>query len=176
MGVDPEELELVQNKIEQKIQEARKNQLELGDEIRDFYKDNKALIEDETEFVLLHNNFQSQNIIVKEELGVIKINGIVDFDNWCVGSRAQDFIKIDYWILKPLNNSSFYDSFYDAYSKYFTVKNDFKKKIDLYKLIWLLDEYNLESELIKKSDQMDIIKTTRLSLENYLFEIKQILS
>lgn len=168
-------IEFFDHEIEQKIQEARKNQLELGDEIRDFYKDNKTLIEDETEFVLLHNNFQSQNIIVKEELGVIKINGIVDFDNWCVGSRAQDFIKIDYWILKPLNNSSFYDSFYDAYSKYFSVNNDFKKKIDLYKLIWLLGEYNLESELIKKSDQMDIIKTTRLSLENYLFEIKAII-
>ncbi len=167
--------EFFEKELERKIQEAKKNEIDFCDEIRKFYKDNKALIEDETEYVLLHNNFQSQNIIVKEESGVIKINGIVDFDYWCVGSRAQDFIKIDYWILKPLNNPSFYSAFYDAYSKHSKVNNDFKKKIDLYKLIWLLDEYNLESVLIKKSDQMKIMKTSKMSLENYLFEIKAII-
>ncbi|NVM36021.1 MAG: dihydrodipicolinate synthase family protein [Candidatus Lokiarchaeota archaeon] len=164
--------EFFENELEQKIQEAKKNQIDFCDEIRKFYKDNIALIEDETEYVILHNNFQSQNIIVKEESGTIKINGIVDFDYWCVGSRAQDFIKIDYWILKPLNNPSFYSAFYDAYSQYSKVNNDFKKKIDLYKLIWLLNEYNLESVLIKKSNQM---KTPQISLENYLFEIKAII-
>jgi len=167
--------EFFENELEQKIKEAKKNQIDFCDEIRDYYRDNKALIEDENEYVLLHNNFQSQNIIVKEESGIIKINGIVDFDYWCVGSRAQDFIKIDYWILKPLNNSFFYSAFYDAYSKYFKVNSDFEKKIDLYKLIWLLNEYNLESVLIKKSDQMESMKTPQMSLENYLFEIKAII-
>ncbi len=167
--------EFFENELERKLQEAKKNQIDFCDEIRKFYKDNKALIEDETEYVILHNNFQSQNIIVKEELGVIKINGIVGFDNWKVGCRVQDFIKIDYWILKPLNNPSFYSALYDAYSKYFKVNNDFKKKIDLCKLVWLLNEYNLESQLIKKSDQMDILKTKQISLSNYLFEIKAII-
>jgi 4-hydroxy-tetrahydrodipicolinate synthase len=164
-----------ENELEEKLQEAKKNKIDFCDEIRDFYRDNRALIDDETEFVLLHNDFTSQNIIVKEELGAIKINGIVDFDNWCVGSRAQDFIKIDYWILKPLNNPLFYSSFYDAYSKYSNLDKDFKKKIEIYKLFWLLDEYNFESELIKKSSQMDIISTPSTSLENYLFEIKAII-
>ena len=168
-------IEFFEHELEQKIQEAKKNQIDFCDEIRDFYKDNKALIEDENEFVLLHNNFQSQNIIVKEESGAIKINGIVGFDNWKVGCRVQDFIKIDYWILKPLNNPSFYSALYDSYSKYFKVNNDFKKKVDLYKLVWLLNEYNLESLLIKKSDQIDIMKTTQISLENYLFEIKALI-
>lgn len=167
--------EYFENDLDEKLQEAKKKNIDFCDEIRDFYRDNKALIDEETEYVLLHNDFKSHNIIVREELGAIKINGIVDFDKWCVGSRAQDFIKIDYWILKPLANSSFYSCFYDAYSKFHTIDNDFKKKIELYKLPWLLNEYNFEFELIKKSGQMDIINISSTSLENYLFEIKAII-
>jgi len=163
------------NEFEQKIREAKKNQIGFNDEIRKFYQDNKTLIEDENEYVLLHNNFQSQNIIVKEESGLIKINGFVDFDYWNVGSRAQDFIKIDYWTLKPLNYPSLYNAFYGAYSKYFKVNNDFKKKIELFKLIWLLDQYNFESVLMKKSDQKELTDSARNSIENYLFEIKTII-
>ncbi|MFX1306534.1 MAG: dihydrodipicolinate synthase family protein, partial [Promethearchaeota archaeon] len=100
--------EYFESNLENHLQVAKKNNLGLDKEIRDFYKNNKALIDDVTEYVLLHNNFQSQNIIVKEDLGVININGIVDFDKWCIGSRAQDFIKIDYLILKPLNIPLFY--------------------------------------------------------------------
>ena len=168
-------IENFENELEAKIQKAKKNTIDFSNEIIDFYKDNKSLIEDENEFVLLHNDFKSQNIVVKDEIGEIKINGIVDFDNWQVGSRAQDFIKIDYWILKPLNNQELYSSFYNAYSKFYNINKDFKKRIDLYKLMWLLDEYNLESELIRKSDQMDIIKASSTSLEGYLFEIKAII-
>jgi Ser/Thr protein kinase RdoA (MazF antagonist) len=161
--------------LEERLQEANKNNLDFSEEIRDFYRANRSLIEDETDFVLLHNDFKSQNIIVKDDLGMIKINGIVDFDNWCVGSRAQDFIKIDYWILKPLNNPTFYNSFYNAYSKFYTIDKDFKKKIELYKLLWLLNEYNFEFELMKKSDQMDLMSIQPSSLQNYLFEIKAII-
>jgi Ser/Thr protein kinase RdoA (MazF antagonist) len=161
--------------LEEKLQEAIKNGIDFSDEVRDFYRANRSLIEDETDFVLLHNDFKSQNIIVKDNLGVISINGIVDFDNWCVGSRAQDFIKIDYWILKPLNNPSLYSSFYNAYSNFYTINTDFKKKVQLHKLLWLLNEYNYESELIKKSDQMDLMSKKPSPLQNYLFEIKAII-
>jgi len=168
-------IDIIENEFEEKIQVAKKNKIDFADEIKAFFRDNKVLIEDETEYTLLHNDFKSQNIIVKDELGSIKINGIVDFDKWCIGSRAQDFIKIDYWILKPLNNPLFYSSFYDAYSKFHTVNSEFKKKVELYKLLWLLDEYNLESDLIKKSGQMDLTRTQSTSLESYLFEIKTII-
>ncbi len=163
------------NELENKIQEAKKNGVDFGNQIRAYFNNNKTLIEDDKEYVLIHNDFQSQNIIVKEELGTIQINGFVGFDKWCVGHRAQDFVKMDYWILKPLNISSFYDAFYKAYSKYHKVNNDFRKKIELYKLLWLLNEYNFESDLIRKSKQIPIINTVPSSLENYLFEIKAII-
>jgi fructosamine-3-kinase len=125
--------------------------------------------------VVLHNDFHSQNVIVKEDQGVIHLNGLVDFDNWYIGSRAQDFIKIDYLILKPLKIPSFNDAFYQAYSNYFRIDNDFKKKIEIHKLLWLLNQYNFESELKKKVNQLDLSNRASNSIDNYLFEIKAIL-
>jgi len=161
--------------LETRLQEAKKNKIDFGDEIRKYFKENQALIEDEDEFVLLHNDFNSQNVIVKEDRGAINLNGLIDFDNWCVGSRAQDFIKIDYLILKPLNIFSFDDAFYKAYSKYYNVDKEFKKKIEIYKLLWLLKEFNFESELRRKYNKPEISSTPSASLENYLFEIKAII-
>ncbi|MFX0081363.1 MAG: dihydrodipicolinate synthase family protein [Candidatus Hodarchaeota archaeon] len=163
------------NQLENELQEAKKNKIDFGNDIRDYYKDKKALIEDENEFVLLHNDFRSQNVIVKEEQGLINLNGLVDFDDWCVGSRAQDFIKIDYLILKPLNIPSFYNAFYNAYSKYYEIDNDFKNTIEMHKLLWLLSEYNFESELKRKAHQINLTSRTSASLDNYLFEIQAII-
>ncbi|MFW9989304.1 MAG: dihydrodipicolinate synthase family protein [Candidatus Odinarchaeota archaeon] len=160
--------ELFESELEQKIREATKNQLDFADEIRKYYQDNKVLIEDENEFVILHNNFQSTNIIVKEESGMINIKGFVGFDYWNIGNRVQDLIKIDYWLSKSLNFPSFYNAFYNAYSKYYKVNSDFKKKVELFKLIWLLDKYNLEYAIMKKSEQKDLIKASKFSLENYI--------
>ena len=161
--------------LETELQEAKKNKIDFGDEIKRYFKDNQALIEDEDEFVLLHNDFNSQNVIVKEDRGVINLNGFIDFDNWCVGSRAQDFTKIDYLILKPLNIFSFDNAFYKAYSKYYNVDKEFKKKIEIHKLIWLLKEYNFESKLKRKYNNPEISSRSSVSLENYLFEIKAII-
>jgi dihydrodipicolinate synthase/N-acetylneuraminate lyase len=163
------------NHLENELQEAKKNKIDFGNEIRDYYKDNIGIIEEENEFVLLHNDFCSQNVIVKEEQGLIHLNGLVDFDDWWIGPRAQDFIKMDYLILKPLNIPSFNTAFYDAYSKHYKIDNDFKKSIEMHKLLWLLNEYNFESELKRKAHHSDPISRVSTSLENYLFEIKAII-
>ncbi|MFX1388900.1 MAG: dihydrodipicolinate synthase family protein [Promethearchaeota archaeon] len=167
--------EYISLEFEDKIKESYKNKLGFSNEVQDYYKEHSSLFEDITEFTLIHNDLKSQNIIVKEELGAINIKGIVDFDNWCVGTRAQDFVKIDYWILKPLNNPSFNSAFYNSYSKSYKLDNDFKKKIELYKLLWLLSEFNFESELIKKSVQIDFVENQSKSLNNYIEEIKAII-
>ncbi|MHA2393630.1 MAG: dihydrodipicolinate synthase family protein [Promethearchaeota archaeon] len=167
--------DFIRSDFEREMQEVKKNKIDFGNDIRGYFEDNFTLIEEENEFVLLHNDFHSQNIIVKEDQGIIHINGLVDFDNWCVGSRAQDFIKIDFFILKPLNISSFTNAFYDAYSKFYNVNADFRKKIEIYKLLWLLNKYNFESEFKRKVDQDKFPGFELSSLDNYLFEIKAIL-
>ncbi|MFX1311289.1 MAG: dihydrodipicolinate synthase family protein [Promethearchaeota archaeon] len=168
--------EFLTNELENKLQEAKRNGVDFGNQIRDYFNIHKTLIEDDKEFVLIYNDFQSQNVIVKEELGNIQVNGFVGFDKWNVGHRAQDFVKMDYWILKQLNISSFNDVFYKAYSKYHKLNNDFRKKIELYKIFWFLNEYNYESDLIRKSKDISLINTVPSLLENYLFEIKTIIN
>jgi hypothetical protein len=165
----------IRSDFEREMQEFKKNKIDFGNDIRGYFEDNFSLIEEENEFVLLHNDFHSQNIIVKEDQGIIHINGLVDFDNWCVGSRAQDFIKIDFFILKPLNISSFTNAFYDAYSKFYNVNADFRKKIEIYKLLWLLNKYNFESDFKRKVVQDKFPGFELSSLDNYLFEIKAII-
>jgi dihydrodipicolinate synthase/N-acetylneuraminate lyase/aminoglycoside phosphotransferase (APT) family kinase protein len=164
-----------QNEIETELHEAKKYNHDLGNEVRRYFSDNQALIEDENEFVLLHNDFNSQNVIIKEDRGVIHLNGFVDFDNWCVGSRAQDFIKLDYLIFKSLNTSSLYEAFQKGYSRDFFFNREFIKKIEVYKLLWLLKEYNIEAELKRNSNKFQITSSTSTSLENYLFEIQAII-
>jgi dihydrodipicolinate synthase/N-acetylneuraminate lyase/aminoglycoside phosphotransferase (APT) family kinase protein len=160
--------------IENALQQAKKNNIDFTNEIGDYFKENRALIEDESEFVILHNDFQSQNIIVKEDQGIIHINGLVDFDDWSIGVRAQDFIKIDYLTLKSLNLPSLNKALYGSYSRFYDVDRTFKKKIEFYKLLWLLKEYNFESELGRSINQ-NIIRTTSNTIKQYLNEIETII-
>ncbi|MFX1523113.1 MAG: dihydrodipicolinate synthase family protein [Promethearchaeota archaeon] len=167
--------EFFQSELETELNEARKSGIDFGNEFKRYFRDHQALVEDENEFVLLHNDFNSRNVIVKEDRGVINLNGFVDFDNWCIGSRAQDFIKLDYLIFKPLNISSFYNAFQLGYSKDHYLDKDFFKKIEIYKLLWLLKEYNFERNLKRKSNDLQITSSKSTSLENYLFEIQAII-
>jgi len=167
--------EFIHHELETELHEAKKNNIDFGKEIRRYFRDNRALIEDENEFVLLHNDFNSQNVIIKEDRGGIHLNGFVDFDNWCVGSRAQDFIKLNYLIFKPLNISSLYKAFQKGYSRNYYFDKEFNKKIEIYKLLWLLREYNIESKLKRNSNKFQIISSTSTSLENYLDEMQAII-
>ncbi|MHA2036201.1 MAG: dihydrodipicolinate synthase family protein [Promethearchaeota archaeon] len=164
-----------QHELETELHEVKKNNIDFGDDIRRYFKDNQVLIEDENEFVLLHNDFNSQNVIIKEDRGVLHLNGFVDFDNWRVGCRAQDFIKLDYLIFKPLNLPSLYEAFQKGYSKNYFFDNEFNSKVEVYKLLWLLKEYNIESKLKRNSKEFQITSSTSTSLENYLFEIQAII-
>ena len=145
-------LEIFNKKLEEQIQLAKKNKLENIKIISDYFKDNEVLIEEENQPVLLHNDFQSQNIIVKEESGAIRINGLIDFDNWGIGVRAQDFIQIKYWDLKQLNEPNLIKAFYEGYSKYYNIDKEFKKKIEIYYLFWLLKLTNRETTSNRKSE------------------------
>jgi len=125
------------------IQEVKKNKIDFIDDISGYFKDNESLIE-EDEAVLIHNDFQGNNIIVKEEPAILHINGLINFDNWRIGVRAQDFIKLEYYTLNPLNIPEFYKAFYQGYGTFYedVMSAGFKKKIEMYKLKWLIEELN----------------------------------
>ncbi|TFG01870.1 MAG: hypothetical protein EU540_02715 [Promethearchaeota archaeon] len=153
--------EIINAELESEIQEAKKSKLEYNKEINDYFRDNIALIEEETEAVVLHNDYQSQNIIVKDESGIIRINGLIDFDDWRIGVRALDFVKFNLQTLNPLGEIKLKEAFFDGYARYWnhTIDKKFEKKIEIYTLLWLLKVYNSEDTKYKP----------------YLFEIKKIL-
>jgi len=142
-------LETFNKRLNVEIQKAKKNKMEKIKDISKFFKDNEALIEDEYEPVLLHNDFHSKNIIIKNESSSIKVNGIIDFDNWGIGVRAQDFVKFKKWDLDFLNKPNLSESFYQGYMKYYNINKDFLKKVDLYSLFWQLKLTNQDLTLKK---------------------------
>ena len=149
-------LEFIMKKFDIELQEAKRNKFEFIKEIRDYLRDNEALISDIDEFVLLHNDYQCQNIIVKEESSNFQIRGIIDFDNWSIGERAKDFVKIDYFYFTRFKKYNFDDAFYEGYNKYYRIDNEFMKRIEIFKIFWLLEEYNLNFDRINKNKQINI--------------------
>ncbi len=146
--------EIFHKRLNIEIQEAKKNKLSNIEEMTDFFKENEALIEEENEAVLLHNDFHSKNIIVKDDLSAaIKINGIIDFDNWGIGVKAEDFVKFKHWDLEFLNQPELNRAFYQGYTKYHKVDKDFEKKIEIYSLFWLLKLNNFETKLKRQSQE-----------------------
>jgi aminoglycoside phosphotransferase (APT) family kinase protein len=139
--------ELFQKRLNRELEEAKKNKLQNIEEMAEFFKENESLIEEENEAVLLHNDFHSKNIIVKDDVGSIKIKGIIDFDNWGIGVKAEDFVKINNWDLEFLNQPELTKAFYQGYNKYHKVDKDFETKIEIYSLFWLLKLSNIENKL-----------------------------
>jgi dihydrodipicolinate synthase/N-acetylneuraminate lyase/Ser/Thr protein kinase RdoA (MazF antagonist) len=167
--------EIFNKKLENQIQEAKRHKFEFLKEIRDYIRDNEVLIEDQIDFALLHNDFQGKNIIVKEESTNFQIKGLIDFDDWCVGSRAQDFVKIEYLTLKNLERYNFIDAFYEGYSKYFKIDKEFIKKIEMHKILWLLKEFNIEVDIKNKTERPKLkVDTFPLTID-YENEIRRLL-
>ncbi len=45
--------------------------------------------------------FLVKNFIIDERAG--KVTGYIDFDNWQVGVKEQEFVKMQYWGLRELD-------------------------------------------------------------------------
>ena len=122
--------------------------------------------------VLFHNDFQPQNFIIDETTG--DINGYIDFDNWQIGPREQDFIKIQYWMLESME-PSFEKAFMKGYSRYHSLEPDFQSKVDLYKMAWFVLVFNFEMDKMLKNEQNVTVDNRFPSADKYIQEIKTIL-
>jgi len=135
-------LEIINSEFENQIQEAKKYKFNQEDEIRDFIKEHIYLLENETEPVLIHNDFQWKNIIIKDDPIKFQIRGIIDFDNWRIGVRAQDFVRMENITFRVINQKDIKLKFYEGYQKYCNIDENFYKKIDIYSLLFYMKGYN----------------------------------
>ncbi|MHA1148142.1 MAG: dihydrodipicolinate synthase family protein [Promethearchaeota archaeon] len=163
-------------KLDKEIQEAKKNKIDFLDDIKKYFKDKESLLE-ENEPVLFHNDYQGQNIIVREEGASIKISGLIDFDNWQIGPRAADFVKMEYWTIGPLNEPSLKEAFYKGYIKEYkaVIDKEFINKIEIYKVLWLLTVFNFEKDKERKMELKNSIGIRFPLTEQYLIDLKKIL-
>ncbi len=169
-------LELINLEFEMESQEARRKKLGYDNEIKTFLKDNISLLEEENEPVVLHNDFQWTNLIVKDSPTKIQINGIIDFDDWRVGVRAQDFVKMEFFTLKPINNVDIRESFYYGYRKNCNIGQDFFKKLDIYSLLWFLKNYNSLYGNLANLEGSNSINERDKILNSYVKEIERIIN
>ena len=152
---------------------------ELMPGIHAFYRDKRNLAEDDNNAVLFHNDYQSQNLLLQEDgnkpyssADKFNINGVIDFDNWRIGPRAQDFVKMEYWTIQ--GNAQWLQAFYDGYSRRYPVTQDMKDGIALYKLLWFLVVFDFEMDKIRKNEQNLNVDKRFPAAEKYLPAIRDI--
>ncbi|MHA1792789.1 MAG: phosphotransferase family protein [Promethearchaeota archaeon] len=140
--------------------------------LKKYFNQNSDLIPEDETPVLFHNDYQPQNFIISVDDN--KINGIIDFDNWQVGTREQDFIKIQYWGLKDLD-PRFQQAFMTGYKKYQSIDSTFQQRVDLYKMQWFILVFNFEMDKIMKQEQNLTVDKRFPDAEKYIDEMKKIL-
>jgi len=167
-------IDVFETKLDLEIQELRKNKFEISKEASKYFKDHSSLLTQKQTPVLIHNDYQLTNIIGKEESGKININGIIDFDDWTVGVKAQDFVKLYFLTFNIIKNVDILNSFFSGYKKHQTIEPDFNLQLEFYTAFWLLKMLNYES-LKKKENELSGISKTN-NIDYYLRELRKIIS
>jgi aminoglycoside phosphotransferase (APT) family kinase protein len=136
-----------------------------------YFDENIALIPEEDTPVLFHNDFQPQNFIIDDQSG--KVKGYIDFDNWQVGVKEQEFVKMQYWGLRELD-PAFEKAFLDGYKRHHKVDKDFLARVNVYKAQWFLLVHNFEMSKIAKNELNATVDKRFPAAEKYIEEIKKI--
>lgn len=151
----------------------------LMEPIKRYLKAHEALVADEKEAVIFHNDYQSQNLIIEESTQrrfdsprKFKITGIIDFDNWRIGPPAQDFIKMEYWTIQ--NEKLWLDCFYEGYNSVSKISNELRAGISLYKLLWFMLVFAFEMDKVAKNERNLQVDARFPAAEKYLIQIKEL--
>jgi aminoglycoside phosphotransferase (APT) family kinase protein len=137
-----------------------------------YFKESVELIPEHDTPVLFHNDFQPQNFIIDEQAG--KVTGYIDFDNWQVGVKEQEFVKMQYWGLRELD-PAFEKAFLAGYTRHHKVDKDFLARVNVYKANWLLLVTVFEMTKIAKNEQNAAVDKRFPAIETYIGEIKRII-
>jgi len=170
-------IEIIKEQIEKELQDAKKNKINIINEIENYFKQQDALIETDTEPVLIHCNYYDRNIIVEEKQAEFFITGLIDFDNWAIGARHVDFVKIENLTIDPLNEPELKKTFYKGYEQIYNnlINREFIEKIEFYKALWLLKKINYKKAHEKKLNQKKSVSLKFSNMDNLLNNLKKII-
>ncbi|MBD3341371.1 MAG: phosphotransferase [Candidatus Lokiarchaeota archaeon] len=169
--------EIFKSRIDQELKLAKKNEVEMISEIENFFTNNESILENK-EPVLIHKDYQAKNLIIQEKPSSYKVSGIIDFDEWQVGVRALDFVKMRYWLKYHLNQTNLIDALYNGYQKVYQKKIDhnFTKNIKFYTVYWCLKKLNEASKIQDKNEETVVQLTDEVNPFNLKKEIKEIIN
>lgn len=137
-----------------------------------YFQENVNLISDDETPVLFNNDFQPQNFMIDPEKG--HVTGYIDFDNWQVGVKEQDFIKINYWGTRELD-PRFEQAFVDGYRSVHDLEEDYQKTVNFYKMQWLILVFNFEMSKVSKNELNEAVDQRFPAAEKYIDEMRAIL-
>ncbi|MEX2680227.1 MAG: phosphotransferase family protein [Candidatus Sigynarchaeota archaeon] len=140
-------------------------------DLQQYFDESSEMIPEHDTPVLFHNDFQPQNFIMDELSG--KVTGYIDFDNWAVGVKEQEFVKMQYWGLRELD-PAFEKAFLSGYQNHHRVDKDFLARVDIYKASWFLLVYNFEMSKIAMNEQNITVDKRFPAAEKYIEEIMRI--
>lgn len=122
-------------------------------------RDNYEKFNIKIEARLMHNDFDGRNILVKENSGVYKLSGIIDFEGSYPGNADENLIQLYYRYF--LDNKHYEKAFFKGYKKYINESNKFNERLNIYLLCFIvgncswsyiqaLDYYKDNIEFLKK--------------------------
>jgi dihydrodipicolinate synthase/N-acetylneuraminate lyase len=168
-------IDIFKKQLNLEIQELRRNKFDIDKDLSTYFKEFESLMMNDQTPVLIHNDFQLTNIIAKEGSGKININGIIDFDDWSIGVKAQDFVKLHFFTFNVIKNPDILNSFLRGYKNHHIIEPDFNNQIELYTAFWLIRMLNYES-LKKMTEKPLISRSSANNIAYYLEELKKIIS
>ena len=166
---------IFETQLDLEIQDLKKNKFDIDKEVLHYFKEHESILEDEQNPVFTHNDFQLTNIIGKEESGNIHINGIIDFDDWSIGVKPQDLVKLYFFTFNILKNPDILKSFLSGYKQYHTI-DQLDNQIKFYTAFWLLKMINYHSYMKREAERTHSLKTPSDKIPYYLRELKKIIT
>jgi Ser/Thr protein kinase RdoA (MazF antagonist) len=108
---------------------------------------------------LMHNDFDGRNILVKEDNGVYKISGVIDFEG-CYPNNAEENL-VQLYFRYFLENKEYENAFFNGYEKYLHLDSSCKERLNIYFLCFVIgnctwaynqapDYYNDNIKFLKK--------------------------
>jgi aminoglycoside phosphotransferase (APT) family kinase protein len=130
-------------------------------------RDNYEKLNIKIEARLLHNDFDGRNILVKENGGVYKLSGIIDFECSYPGNAEENLVQLYYRYF--LDNKYYENAFFKGYKKYISESSKFIERLNIYMLCFVVgncswsyiqatDYYKDNIEFLKKFLNKDFIK------------------
>jgi aminoglycoside phosphotransferase (APT) family kinase protein len=81
---------------------------------------------------LVHNDFDGRNLLIRQEDGVYKLSGVIDFEGCYPNNAEENLVQLYYRYF--LDNKNYEKAFYEGYNRYINLDSGFYERLHIYLL------------------------------------------